>query len=345
MHARQAFGTVVPGLAPLVSRELAKLPGITIRDSGFDGRSDLVIFQVTRGSLGGAFDLGLMEDLFVEVGRTPRSFGDRAKWIAGRIWRPERVHRALSVWAEEVRPLSGAMTFRVITRVLQERSFLRTELRRALEEAIRRDRPRWRIGDPAEIEVWISEYAAGRFVAGLRLSDVAMRQHQGRAIERAGALRPTVGSAMVRLAGEAHGVLLDPCCGSGTILGEALAAGWDAKGLDIDAEAVGIAKKNVPDADVSVGDARRLQFADASVGACVSNLPFGQQYSVQGHMSAWLRTVLGEMARVTRPGGRVVLLVPRIPRAAVPGTLRISERFPIRLLGTKTTIWVYDRTG
>ncbi|HLB76798.1 MAG TPA: hypothetical protein VJO72_07170, partial [Candidatus Dormibacteraeota bacterium] len=60
-----------------------------------------------------------------------------------------------------------------------------------------------------QIEVWISEYLPGRFVAGLRLSDVKMRQHEGRLVEREGALRPTVASAMVRLAGDGAGLLLD----------------------------------------------------------------------------------------------------------------------------------------
>ena len=338
------FATAVPGLAPIVGRALGELSGIAVRDNGFDGRSDLIIFEAASGSRDDASGTGLTEDVFVEVGRTLRADGDKAAWIAGRIWRPERVQRALSVWTEQVRPLSGSMTFRVVARVRHERSFLRTELRRELTGAIQRDRPRWRVADPAQLEVWISEYAAGRFIAGLRLSDATMRQHDGRPVEREGALRPTVASAMVRLAGEPARPLLDPCCGSGTILAEALALGWAARGMDIDRAAVDTARKNVPGAEVRVGDARSLDVADAGAGVCVSNLPFGQRYAVQGEMDAWLRTVLRELARVTRPGGRVVLLAPDIPRSVVPGRLRMRDRYPIRLLGTRTTIWVYDRT-
>jgi tRNA G10 N-methylase Trm11 len=88
-----------------------------------------------------------------------------------------------------------------------------------------------------------------------------------------------------------------------------------------------------------------LELADQSVAACVSNLPFGRQYRVQGDAAAWLRSVLGEMARVTHPGGRVVLLVPQLPRAVVPGTLPLQDRFRIRMLGTATSVWVFDRTA
>ena len=343
--ATRMFATAIPGLAPIIGRELAARAGIAIEDIGFDGRSDVILFEAARGNRPEMRDLGLIEDLFVEFGRTQRAEGDRASAIAGRIWRPEQVQRALSVWADVVRPLRGAMTVRVIVRVLQEQSFLRTELRRQLGEVISRDRPRWRSGDPAQLEVWVTEYAPGRFTAGLRLSDATMRQHDGRNVEREGALRPTVAGAMVRLAGEPRGLLLDPCCGSGTILREAIALGWRASGRDIDPDAVATARRNVPGTEIHAGDARRLDLADASTDACVSNLPFGRQFAVQGEMDAWLRAVLGETARVTRPGGRVVLLAPNLPRALVPAQLRLRERVPIRLLGTKTTIWTYDRIG
>jgi 23S rRNA G2445 N2-methylase RlmL len=337
------FATAVPGLARLAGRELETLDGVRVTGYGFDGRSDVVLLDVDRGRRRQLRSVRTIEDLFAEVGRTLRTDGDRPHWIASRTWQPERVQRALSIWAEEAGPLTPAITFRVIARVLQETSFLRTDLRRELAAAVSRDKRKWSIADPARLEVWISEYAPGRLVAGIRLSDASMRQHRGRVTERSGALRPTVAAAMVGLAGPAGGLLLDPCCGSGTILAEALAAGWEAEGRDADPAAMDVSRRNVPAAAVKVGDARRLDLAGASVGACVSNLPFGQQYDVQGEMGQWLAAVLAETARVTRPGGRVILLAPQLPRSVVPAQLRMRERHQIRLLGTKTTIWAYDR--
>jgi 23S rRNA G2445 N2-methylase RlmL len=338
------FATVVPGLTALVTSELEQLAGVHVTGAGFDGRSDVILFEADRGARPGLWTLRTIEDLFAEVGRTTRSGGDSAPGIAGRLWRPDGVQKALSAWAADVRPLSGAMTYRVIARVQQEQAFLRTELRRGLTQAIGRDKPRWRTADPAQLEVWASEYAPGRLVAGLRLSDASMRQHQGREIERPGSLRPTVAALMVGLAGEPRDVLLDPCCGAGTILSEALAAGWPAAaGSDIDPEAVEITQRNVPLAGVATGDARSIDLPDESVGAVVSNLPFGRQYEVEGSMRTWMAGVLREMGRVTAPGGRVVLLAPVVPVSVLPPELRVARREPVRLLGTKTTLWVCDR--
>lgn len=337
------FVTCLPGLAPLVRRQLDELPGVRTTGSGFDGRADLVLFEADRGRRGAALTLRTAEDVFVEVGRALRAEGDDPRRIAARIWRPQRVQRALSIWAEEVRPLTGSMSFRVIARVLSEQAFLRTELRRDLSQAILRERPRWKPADPAQLEIWAGEYRAGHFVAGLRLTDVRMRQHDGREIERPGALRPTLAAAMVGLAGPPAGVLLDPCCGSGTILAEAVAAGWTASGCDNDPAAVAIARRNVAAASVQLADALRLTWPDGSAGACVSNLPFGRQYQVPGEMSGWLRALLRETARVTRPGGQIVLLAPEIPGAAAPSALQVAQTFPVRLLGTRTTIWTYQR--
>jgi len=340
------FSTAVPGLADLVAQELERLDGVTVTGVGFDGRSDLILFEMNRASWDEIWSLRVVEDLFVEVDRAERADGDRADWIAQRIWRPERAERALSVWSSQVRPLAGTMAYRVIARVLQENRFLRTDLRRELSQRIALVRPRWKVADPAQIEVWVSEYRPGQLIAGLRLSGAAMRQHAGRAEERQGALRPTVAATMVSLAGQRNGVLLDPCCGSGTILAEALSMGWhEVRGIDIDPDAVRISGLNVPRAEVQLGDARRLSLPTASVDAVVSNLPFGRQHGVQGDMTAWLSTVLAEISRVTRPRGRVVLLAPTIAGRIVPDGWKAILAHPIRLLGGKTRIWAFDRDG
>jgi len=145
------FAAAVPGLAPLVHEELAAVAGVTVNGRGHDGRSDLIFFQVSRAGRGAVTDQRLIEDVFVEVGRAADTDGTRAASIARQVWRPDAVQRALSVWAEQVRLLSRSMTFRVVARVLQERSFRRTELRHQLIEAIRRDRPRCRVADPAQV--------------------------------------------------------------------------------------------------------------------------------------------------------------------------------------------------
>ncbi len=341
--ATRMFAMAVPGLGALLSDELTSLPGARVRDRGCDGRVDVVLFDAAPLTHPAVLGLELAEDVFVEIGRTLRSEGDNPRWIAGRIWRPARLQRALAIRSQLAGPIRNKATSRVIVRVLQEKSFLRTELRRHLTAVIQRDRLDWQVADPAQLEVWLAEYRKGRLVAGLRLSDARMRQGKGREVERHGALRPTVAAAMIRLAGKPRGTLLDPCCGSGAILAESARRGWHTLGSDIDPEAIAIARRNVPEVSVEVADVRRLTLADASVAACVSNLPFGRQHRVPGDMVTWLRSVLAEMARVTQSGGHVVLLAPDIPHSATPDALTLTERHPIRLLGAKTTIWRYSR--
>jgi SAM-dependent methyltransferase len=338
------FATVVAGTAALVIAELRRLPGIHVTDVGSDGRSDLILFDVDRGCREHLRSLPIIEDLFVEAGRTTRSDGDIPPGIASRVWRPEGVERALSVWSAETRPLSRAMTYQVIARVLRERPFPPADLRKGLGQVIARDKTRWKLSDPAQVEVWITEWQPGRLVAGLRLRDAFTEQRERRGAERPGALPPTVAAMLVGLAGEPGDVLLDPCCGSGTILGQALAAGWAAvQGIDIDPEAVGLARRNVPLAGVLEGDARSISLPGETVDAIVSNLPFGKQYEAKGDMRIWLTSVLNEMARVTRPGGRIVFLVPSIPNNVMPRELQLSRKEHLRLPGLRTRLWICDR--
>jgi 23S rRNA G2445 N2-methylase RlmL len=336
------FATTLPGLGELLLEEIAANPDLTPNDDiGHDGRSDIVFFHMRRGAqLDLREDFRLAEDVFVVLAHSrtgpPRSV---ANSLVGRT----DLERGLSVWTRFGKHLTSSMGYRVIARVVDEGRFKRTELRDAVTRAVAANRPRWRVEDPATLELWVLEYQRAKFVSGVRLSDGQMRQHgTGRAIERRGALRPVVAASMVRLAGEPRGRLLDPCCGSGTILDEALATGWEAVGSDLDPDAVAAARDNVPRASVDHADVRHLPHDDATFDAVVSNLPFGRQFEVEDP-ARWLGQALAELARVTRPDGRVVILVPPpVPRR--PNGLALTDTHPLRLLGVSTRIWVFERS-
>jgi 23S rRNA G2445 N2-methylase RlmL len=340
------FAACVPGLGRMLRRQLDGVDGIEVTGTGFDGLSDIVFFEADRAGRADARASRLAEDVFAEIGRASRAAGSGAAAVASMAWQPDAVQRALSVWADEVRPLAASMTFRVIAHVLSDARFRRTDLRRALADLIARDKPRWRFADPGQLQISISEFHDGQYVIGLRLSHSDTRQYVPREADRQSMLPPTLAAAMVDLAGSPGRVgrtLLDPCCGAGTVLAEALAVGWAAEGTDIDAAAVEAAARNAPGATVQLGDARELLLPDDYVAACVSSLPSGRELRRPAGWQDWVAAALAEMSRVTRTGGSVVLLAPELPRPAIPGVLRLRRQVPIRLTGAGATIWVFRR--
>jgi SAM-dependent methyltransferase len=79
-----------------------------------------------------------------------------------------------------------------------------------------------------------------------------------------------------------------------------------------------------------------LPHEDGTFDAAVSNLPFGRQFPVEDP-ACWLRQALAELARVTRPGGHVVVLVPPpVPRGV--SRLDLTGTYSLRLLGVSTRI-------
>ena len=311
--------------------------------SGNDGRADVVVVERP----GRVFQTRLGEDVLVEVTnvatrRPLRSLiGETRAALTG-----SPMEKALSVWASWRRPLSSRMSYRVVARLLSEDAFLRTELRDALTQEVARARPAWRLADPADLEIWALEDRPGRLRIGLRLSTGELRSRGGRAEERQAALRPTLAAAMVQLCGPADGLLLDPCCGSGTILAEAAAAGWTPVGADIDPEAVVAAVRNLGSGpSLWWGDARQLPLADDTVRAVVTNLPFGEQHKIPAPAGRWFRALLNEAARVTG-GGPIVVLAPRsrdLEGAIAAEQLEVTRSVDVRLLGRRATLFRLGR--
>lgn len=153
-----------------------------------------------------------------------------------------------------------------------------------------------------------------------------------RAFNRRVALKPPVAYAMLRLAtaGTTPARLLDPFCGTGTILLEAgsVLDATELHGGDIAAECVAGARENLERAGLSgrarvvQANARRLaeHYPAAAFDVVVTNPPWGRRLGKGVHFVAFYRDLLAGAHAVVAPGGRLAILAAR--RGAFKTALR-----------------------
>ncbi len=175
----------------------------------------------------------------------------------------------------------------------------------------------------------------------------ALRQH--RVAEREGSLPPTIAAAMAFLANprDSDGVL-DPVCGTGTLLAElhAYAPGAQLAGIDLDRQAIAAARRNlahVPHLRLAIGDARSTGLADGSMTLFLANLPFGKQFGSRPENRRLYPEILRELVRLGRPEGwRAILLTSDLEalQAAVSATpgIGIVAKSPVKIRGEAAAI-------
>jgi SAM-dependent methyltransferase len=117
------------------------------------------------------------------------------------------------------------------------------------------------------------------------------------------------------------GTVLDLCCGPGRHTAPLAALGFSVTGIDVDLHALRQARTRAPNAAFVRGDMRCIPLATASADAVLC------MWQSFGHFTNTSNVaVFGEMARVLRPGGRMVLdLYHRDFHAAHTGD-RVIER-------------------
>ena len=97
------------------------------------------------------------------------------------------------------------------------------------------------------------------------------------------------------------GDALDAGCGTGRHAARLVALGHTVSGIDLTPEMLEIARANVPEASFEVADLRELPFPDSSFSVAVCGLALA-------HLPA-LDAAIGELARVLKPGGRLIISV------------------------------------
>jgi tRNA (guanine6-N2)-methyltransferase len=348
----------MPGLAALTWREIEAI-GPTGEDSqpprqiavrSVPGRNDLVLVDL-RGGPKRLLNLRTAEDVFVVAGRGHRIAPDDRglRQIYAATKGEGQPGLALDVWRRaNGRKLSG--TYRIVARSVGDQRYTRRQLAKAVSDAVSDGWPgKWReVEEDADLEIWATLVEAELYVA-VRLSDASMRQ-RGKIAHLPASLRPALAGAMILLTRPSvTDVFLDPMAGAGTLVTERVAAGgfrqiFAGDNAPAAMRAMQANLRGLPGSvNVRRWDAAHLPLETASVDKIAVNMPFGRQISEGEDLGGLYRDTLREMARVLKPGGRLIALVGNTrlldsARAHAAPALRATDRHRVMVLGTPATI-------
>jgi tRNA (guanine6-N2)-methyltransferase len=312
----------MPGVEEITWREIRdRLSPVKFVEFLFAKEQNGIVVFDYGGDLGRLLELRTAEDVFLLALSEPKMTRGRQDLTQVREWveKSEAFGRAMNQLVR-FRRFSGQPTYRVISRKYGTHQYRRKDLEQAALHGLAMRYGKWTaVPDDSDVEVW-TNLLGSHLLVGLRLSDRAMRHRFEKRVALPASLRPSVAAALVYLTGpKAEDVFLDPMCGSGTILLERRLAGpyRQILGGDILPDRVEATQKNLgltgKRADmkpilIRQWDARNLPLETAVVDKVATNLPFGKQIASRREVEALYPAFLAEMARVIRPGGRLVLL-------------------------------------
>ncbi len=349
------YAQVQTGLEPVAADEITRDLGGTVKKTS----RGTIVFTVPRVT-DKLVQLRTTEDVFLlawgsnSLTFRPPDLTNFRQWTAKKPDWPDLFKKHHSV-----RPKTkGKPTFHLVCQMQGEHAYKRRDARASLIDGLAGKIPAgWHLTDEnAWLEIWLT-IRGQTAVCGVRLSDRTMRHRTYKEDHVLASLRPTVAAAMVRLAGIGPGMtVLDPMCGAGTIMAEAIQTAGLRRGDpvtvlggDIDPNAMFVTGQNldkVGPATLSRWDARRLPLATASVDRIVSNPPFGKQLETPDLIPPLYAAAAHEWDRVLRPGGRAVFLVAdeeplRLPLVAAGW--QQTRGLPVRVLGQRAVVSVWRK--
>jgi 23S rRNA G2445 N2-methylase RlmL len=332
------FALTVRGLESICADEMAALPGVSVTETAYRR-----VKAICTGTLDPLLSLRTVDDVYLDAA-TWTGIGHTRDTLAVLQWYAAQLELdAIAKRIAALRPLPPEPLFSITASFVGRRNYNTDEIKRTVAEGITslydwRYTPDDRLAD-LNLRLFIEHETA---YVGVRLGKHPLHERGYKAVERPGSLKPTVAAAMLRLAGLLPGQrLLDPCCGTGTIVIEGGLIGALAQGGDNDLEAVEAARANAAAAGVDAGieqwDARALPLPDRSADCVVTNLPWGRQIAVDDALAGLYADVCREIERVIAPGGCVVTLT-STPEQLRFERLRQAGAIEISLYGQTPTI-------
>lgn len=258
-----------------------------------------------------------------------------------------------------VTALESAATFRVTTKRNGEHAFTSVDVQRRAGAALVS-----RYGCGVDLTRYECNVRVDVFddtcIVGLQRTRASLSRRHPRIYNPRAALKANVAYALLHMAklGEEVGALLDPFCGSGTILLEAAALHpqLGIQGSDFAEAAVSGCRSNIAAENqtdrISVRhcDARFMAevYPASSFRAIVTNPPFGVRLGRGMDFLSFYTRFFDQAARVLEPGGRLVLLawkrgvVDKANRASAKRFRRLHVRV-VETGGVYPRIYVFQR--
>jgi len=339
------FALTTCGLEATSAKELAMLPQVSINSISYRR-----ISATCSGSLATLCSLRTVDDVFLEIatwmdiGRSRRSLA-RLRQLGACL----DLHTAAACCAR-LRPVRMPPAFSLTVSFVGKRTYTSEEIKAVLAYEIERKHRGWtyqqddRTAD-LNVRVFLEHDVAA---VGVRLTKAALHDRWYQQVHLPAALKPSVAATLVLLAQTTSTTrVLDPCCGSGTILIEAALQGASVCGGDRSPRAVAAARANVAAAGVKASvhqwDTTALPIATAAMDLVITNLPWGRQVPVDEDLSSLYERIFAQMRRVLAPSGRLVVLTNE-PQEIDPLDLSCVEQIEISLFGQRPTILIYSAT-
>lgn len=265
------------------------------------------------------------------------------------------------VEALDIDAMETAQTFRVTSKRSGTHDFGSMDIQRRAGAAL------WRhYGCAVDLEKFAVNVRVDVFenicLVGYQLTQKSLSKRYRRRFQPRVALKASVAYAMLHLARiesdkKGDKKLLDPFCGSGTILFEAAQIHPDLAiyGCDIDHRVVECARGNSEDVgleeriDLRQGDARELDkaFPDERFAYVITNPPYGVRFGQHLNFERFYTRILQQIWHALEPGGRLVLIAwkrRQFMRALkLTGLFRKELARPVEMGDLQPCIYVLDR--
>lgn len=344
------FALTVPGLEPIAAEELEQELGAEIKKQS----PGLIVFRVPELTRD-IYTLKTVEDVFLYAWGTDtltykaEDLKRITKWTT-----QEPEWKRLLERHHTIRPKpKGRPTYHLVAQMRGEHGYRRVDALKALARGLGGVFPAsWQpASENAAVEIWLT-ILGRKAICGVRLTDQTMRHRTYKEAHIPASLRPAVAATMVRLAEVGpKQLLMDPCCGAGTILAERLALDGTARvmGGDIDSDAVRASYTNLRkwrSAALVRWDACQMPLPDACIPRIAVNPPFGKQLGDPETLGMFYHELVGECDRVLEPTGKMVILVSDVEalqKAAWQVGWQQEARYRLRLLGQPATILVWRK--